>query len=146
MTTERKKWIGRRFGDIDPAILGNIEDLNELHWVDIVKEYQVKGKTLIYRMVPDIVKSAERIAEIFRNGAYEMVNNSEIDWHQHPEKIIEQVQGGDWNFYGCYLNEELIAVESMYTIRGDQTIEWVWGCVDPVYRGLGVWQNIGVYN
>lgn len=146
MSDQRKEWVGRRFGNIDERILGNAEDLSDMVWVDLVKSYRVKGRTLTYGMVPDIETSAERIAEIFRNGAYEMVNNSEIEWHQHPKQIIEKAQTGDWNFYGCYLEDELVAVESMYVIRGDRTIEWVWGCVDPIYRGMGVWQNIGIYS
>jgi hypothetical protein len=97
-------------------------------------------------MLEDIMPSAERVAEIFQNGAYEMINNSEIEWHQDPDRIIERVSGGDWQFYGCYHEATLIAVESFHIIRGDRTMEWVWGCVDPVYRGMGVWQNIGIYN
>jgi hypothetical protein len=146
MGIDRKKWVKRRFGNIDEAILGNVKDLEEMVWIDLVKSYPVEGRTLTYRMVREIETSADRIAEIFRNGAYEMINNSEIEWHQQPEQIIEKVRTGDWNFYGCFLEGSLIAVESMYFIRGDRTMEWVWGCVDPVYRGLGVWQNIGIYN
>jgi hypothetical protein len=146
MSHERKSWIRSRFGHIDESILGRVEDLKEIKWVDLVREYQVKGKILVYRMIGDIEKSAVRVAEIFINGAYEMVNNSEIEWHHRPEEIIKKVGTGNWNFYGCYLDGVLIAAESMKIIRGDQTIEWVWGCVDPVYRGMGVWRNIGVYN
>ena len=146
MSSERSTWVKRRFGHIDESVLGNVDDLRPIQWVDLVKEYKVKGRILTYRLVQDIESSAERIAEIFVNGAYEMINNSEIEWHHRPGEIIEKVRTGDWNFYGCYLEGELISAESMKIIRGDRTIEWVWGCVDPVYRGMGVWQNIGIYN
>ena len=143
--THRSKWIKQRFGNIDEAILGNTADLEDIVWVDLVKSYRVKGRVLIYGMIKDIRQSSERIAEIFRNGAYEMINNSEIEWHQNPEEIIKKVETGDWNFYGCFHNDKLIAAESMHIIRGDRIMEWVWGCVDPPYRGFGVWQHIGIY-
>jgi hypothetical protein len=97
-------------------------------------------------MINEMDGSADRLAAIFMNGAYEMINKSEIEWHHRPTEIIEKVQTGDWNFYGNYWEGKLIAAESMHIIRGDRIMEWVWGCVDPVYRGMGVWQNIGVYN
>jgi hypothetical protein len=146
MPEDRGRWKGTRFGNIDEAILGRMEDLQEITWVDLVKEYEVRGKTLTYRLVKDIEGSAERIAEIFHSGAYEMINNSDIEWHHHPDGIIQRVKTGDWNFYGCFLGPTMIAAESMHINRGDRVMEWVWGCVDPVYRGLGVWQHIGLYN
>lgn len=96
-------------------------------------------------MVKDIEKSAERIAEIYRNGIDEMVGNSEYEWHHDSEEIIKKAKTGDWNFYGCYLDRELISVVSLHIIRGQRAIQWVWGAVDPVYRGKGVWQQMGVY-
>jgi hypothetical protein len=145
MLEDRNKWIRQRFGNIDESVLGNIDELDEIAWPNLVETYEVKGKALTYRMISDIEQSAERIAEIFSNGAYEMIHNSEIEWHQQSDRIIEKVCTGNWNFYGCYLNGQLIAAESMYIIRGDRIMEWVWGCVDPVFRGSGVWRNIGEY-
>ena len=145
MLNQRSKWIKKRFGDIDEAVLGKVDDLEDMVWPDIVRSYEVRGNTLTYRLISDIETSAKRIAEIFSNGAYEMIHNSEIEWHHQPDEIIRKVKSGDWNFYGCYLDDELIAAESMSVIRGDLIMEWVWGCVDPVHRGRGVWQNIGVY-
>lgn len=145
MLEDRNKWIRQRFGNIDESVLGDVGELEDMVWPDLVETYEVKGESLTYRLVPEIEQSAERIAEIFSNGAYEMIHNSEIDWHHKAGKIIEKVRTGDWNFYGCYLNGQLIAAESMYIVRGDRIMEWVWGCVDPVYRGSGVWRKIGVY-
>ena len=142
---DRRQWIRSRFGHIDESILGRVMDLKDIQWVDLVMDYDVKGKRLTYRMIPNIEDCAERIAEIFRNGAYEMIHNSEIEWHHDAQEIIRKVRTGEWNFYGCYLGQTMIAAESLYIIRGDRTMEWVWGCVDPPYRGLGVWQNIGIY-
>lgn len=146
MSDKRKTLTQKRFGNIDESILGNIKDLKEITWPDITREYKVRNQTLIYRPVNNIEKWAKRIAEIFFNGAYEMINNSEIEWHQVSIEIIKRVNTGDWKFYGCFLDDLLIATESMRIIRGDSTIEWVWGCVDPPFRGMGVWQNIGIYN
>lgn len=146
MFESRHTWIRRRFGDLDEGILGNLADVGEIVWPDIVREYEVEGSLLTYRLISDIERSAERVAEIFRNGADEMVGNSEIDWHHHPETIIERVGSGDWNFYGCYAGEELIAAESMHAVRGDAMMEWVWGCVDPVHRGQGAMRNMGAFN
>ncbi len=146
MTENRRDWVGRRFGRIEETILGRMEDVKEIVWPDMVEHYEVDGNILTYRLMSDIEASAERIAEIYRRGAYEMIHNSEIEWHHDPEQIVMKVDTGDWNFYGCYLGGTLIAIESMYIARGDRTMEWVWGCVDPAYRGLGVWRNIGVYS
>jgi hypothetical protein len=146
MLEQKTQWIGTRFGDIDEKILGQIEKVSDISWPDLVKEYEVNGHTLRYQMVRDIEKSAERIAEIYRNGINEMVGNCEYEWHHNPEDIISKVRTGDWNFYGCYLEGKLIAVESMYIIRGQRALQWVWGCVDPIFRGKGVWRHIGEYN
>jgi hypothetical protein len=146
MFEHKTQWIGTRFGDIDENTLGQIQEVGDISWPDLVQEYEVNGHTLKYQMVRDIEKSAERIAEIYRNGVNEMVGNSEYEWHHDPEEIIRKAKNGDWNFYGCYLQERLISVESMHIIRGQKAMQWVWGCVDPIYRGKGVWQHIGQYN
>jgi hypothetical protein len=146
MLEEKTQWIGTRFGDIDEEILGQIKEVGDISWPDLVKEYEVNGHTLKYQMVRDIEKSAERIAEIYRNGINEMVGNSEYEWHHNPGEIIRKVRTGDWKFYGCYFEGKLISVESMHIIRGQKAMQWVWGCVDPIYRGKGVWRHIGQYN
>lgn len=127
MLKQRSSWIRRRFGAIDEGTLESLDEVGAISWPDIVRDYEVDGATLTYRLIADIERSAERIAEIFRNGADEMVGNSDIEWHQHPERIIEMVATGDWNFYGCYLEGELIMAESMRILRGDAMMEWVWG-------------------
>ena len=91
-------------------------------------------------MVKDIEKSAERIAEIYRNGLDEIIGNSEYEWHLVPDEIIKKVRTGDWNFYGCYFNGILILAESFHIIRGQRSIQLVWAVVDPIYRGKGTWQ------
>lgn len=145
MLEEKKQWIRRRFGDIDQEILGRIEEVNEMSWPDIEKEFEVNGNNLRFRMIGDLEGSAERVAEIYRNGIDEIVGNIEYEWHHDPLGIIEKVQTGDWNIYGCYFKEKLISVASLHIIRGQRTLQWVWGAVDPVYRGLGVWQKMGEY-
>jgi hypothetical protein len=146
LLSERNKWIKKRFGKMDEGVLGNVEDVVEITWPDIVREYEVKGNKLTYKLIKDIDASADRIAEIFNNGFYEMVHNTNKEWHLYSEKIVEKVGTGDYNFYGCYLGDELIAAESMAVHRGDRIMEWSSGCVDPVYRGNGVWRYIGLYN
>jgi len=94
----------------------------------------------------DVLKNSERIAEIYQNAIDEMIGNSEYEWHHNSEEIINHFKTGNWNFYGCFYENKLIAVESMFIIRGQRAIQWVWGCVDPIYRGYGVWQNFGKYN
>ena len=59
--------------------------------------------------------------------------------------IIEKARTGDWNIYGCYFKDELISVASLHIIRGQRNMQWVWGAVNPVYRGTGVWQKMGEY-
>ncbi len=78
MSEQRKQWIRTRFGDMDEKILGQIKEVRDISWPDLVKEYEIKGHTLKWQMVRDIEKSAERIAEIYRNGIDEMVGNSEF--------------------------------------------------------------------
>lgn len=146
MLKQRSSWIGRRFGAIDEKTLGSLGEVGVIAWPDIVREYRVGGDVMTYRLIEDIERSAERIAEIFRNGADEMVGNSDIEWHQHPGRIVEMVATGDWNFYGCYLEGELIMAESMRILRGDAMMEWVWGCTDPRHRGKGAMRNVGAYN
>lgn len=146
MLEQKTQWIGTRFGNIDEKILGQIKEVRDISWPDLVKEYEVNGHTLKYQMVRDIEESAERVADTYKNGINEMVGNSEYEWHHDPEEIKKKVRTGDWNFYGCYLDGKLIAVESMHIIRGQKAMQWVWGCVDPVYRGKGVWRHIGEYN
>ncbi len=146
MLEKRNKWIKKRFGTISENALNSIDTVSEIVWPDLVQKYEIQGNIFTYRMLADIEEHAERIAEIFKNGADEMVGNREIEWHHHPDDIVKKVKEGDWNFYGCYLDDELIAAESMHIIRGDRIMEWVWGCVDPVHRGKGAWRNLGRYN
>lgn len=145
MSEQRKQWIGRRFGNIDEKILGQINEVRDISWPDLVKEYEVKGNLLKYQMVGTIEESAEQIAGIYRNSVDEMVGNSDYEWHHNSEEIINRVRTGDWNFYGCYVEGRLIAVVSGRIFRGQRAIQWVWGAVDPVHRGKGVWQRIGDY-
>lgn len=141
----KKEWVETRFGDVDDKILGKIDEVKEIFWPNLEKEYLIKGRTLTYKMI-DLDKYADRVAEIYKKAIDEMIGNSEYEWHHDPKEIIKHQQTGDWNFYGCFLEDELIGVESMFIIRGQRTIQWVWGCVDPKYRGYGVWQNIGIFN
>lgn len=141
---ERKQWIRKRFGQIDDKILGQINDIEEISWPDIVKECTIKGNRLKWHMV-DVEKSANSIAEIYRNGLDELVGNSEYEWHHDPEEILNKVRTGDWNFYGCTYEGELISAVSMHIIRGQRGIQWVWGVVDPIYRGKGVWPLMAEY-
>ncbi len=142
---DRNKWIKQRFGEIDPSILGDIDATREIIWPSLEESFRVRDNLLTYRMIKNIEIHAHRIAEIYRNGAYEMIHNSDLEWHHDPDEIVAKVNTKDWNFYGCWIGETLIAVESLYILRGDLIMEWVWGCVDPIYRGKGVWQHIGIY-
>ncbi len=128
MLEPRNQWIKKRFGNIDEKILGNIEDVKKISWPDIVKEYEVKGNKQKWQMVRDIEESAERVAEIYRNGIDELVGNSEYDWHQSPEEIIKRIRTGDYNIYGCYLEDKLVSVVSMHIIQGQKAIQWMGGC------------------
>lgn len=145
MQEQKKEWIRQRFGNVDEKILGNINEVKEIVFPEMAEDHHVNGNTLHYQML-DVNKYASRIAEIYRNAIDEMIGNSEYEWHHSAENIVEKVKTGNWCFYGCFLNGELIAVESMFIIRGQRAIQWVWGCVDPVYRGSGVWQNFGRFN
>lgn len=145
MVDRKKEWIKSRFGNVDENVLGKIKQTKEISWPNLVKEYEVKGNKLRFQAIENIEESAERIAEIFRNAIDEMVGNSEYEWHHYPEEIIKRAKTGDWNFYGCYFDGKLISVTSMCINRGQRAMQWVWGCVDPIYRGKGVWKNIGEY-
>jgi len=143
MFEKRREWKRRRFGDM--KVTGKIEDVKEITWPDIVKEYAVSGKILIYHLVKDIEKSAKRIAEIFRNAADEMVGNSELEWHHDANEIISRVKTGEWGIYGCCVGNELASVSSLHAIRGQRAVQWVYGCVDPDYRRLGIWHHMSQY-
>ena len=141
----KKEWVETRFGEVEENILGNINDVKEIFWPNLEKEYQIKGRTLVYKMI-DLDKYSNRVAEIYRKAIDEMIGNSEYEWHHDSKEVVSHYETGDWNFYGCFLGDKLIGVESMFIIRGQRAIQWVWGCVDPAYRGYGVWQNIGMFN
>ncbi len=99
MIEEKKQWIRRRFGDINEKILGQIEEVDEISWPDVEQEFEVHGNYLTFRKIDDIEGSAERVAEIYRNGIDEMVGNIEYEWLHDPMGIIEKIRGGDWNIY-----------------------------------------------
>lgn len=145
MLEQRTQWVKTRFGNIDENILGQTKDVKDVTWPDITKEYEVKGNILKFQMIENVERSAERIAEIYRNSIDEMIGNSEYEWHHNPEEIVTKIRTGDWNFYGCYSQDKLISVVSMHIIRGQRAMQWVWGAVDPVYRGKGVWQKMSEY-
>lgn len=136
---------GKRFSDDKVAeILGAISDIPKMRFPDIEREYSPKGKTLKYKMIKDS-SYYERVAEIYRKSISEMCG-TENEWHHDPQQIEAYVQTGDWRFYGCYDNDKLIAVESMYVNRGQCSMQWVWGAVHPDHLGKGVWIHIGEFN
>jgi hypothetical protein len=135
MPKERTKWIKTRFGNINDNILGKIDEVKEIVWPDIVEEAEIKAGKLKFQLIRNIEESAERIAEIYVNGFDEMIGNEEKEWYHNPVEIIKKVQTGDWNFYGCYLNDQLICPVSMHIMRGNRIMHIGGGAVDPVYRG-----------
>lgn len=141
----RHQWNKRRFGNVDEEILGEINKVKDIKWPDYEEEHEEQGNKLRYKKIKDIKRSAKRVSEIFTNGIDEMVGNCEYEWHHKPDELIKKAQSGDWNFYGCYFDDKLISVESMYIIRGQRIMQWVWGCVDPAYRKMGVWKYMGKY-
>ncbi|MBS1643629.1 MAG: hypothetical protein JST36_01195 [Bacteroidetes bacterium] len=145
MLEQKNRWIKERFGNVNIDQLGNIRETKEIIWPNLIQEYEVAGRQLKYQML-DVHLHAPRIAEIYQNAIDEMVGNSEYEWHHDPKEIISHYNTGNWNFYGCFYENKLIAVESLFIIRGQRTVQWVWGCVDPVFRSYGVWHNIGKYN
>ena len=138
MLEERKKWIKTRFGGIDERVLGRITDVKEISWPELIEEYTVRDeKRLLFKLAGEEIEDlAERIAEIYRNGIDEMSGNSEYDWHHSPAAIIERCRGGDWNFIVCYYGDQIIMAGSLNIIRGHRTVQLVWACVDPVFRGI----------
>lgn len=141
---ERKKWVRKRFGNIPEEILGKIDEIEEITWPWLNMDYERKEGKFSWRSIGNIKNSAERIAEIYRNAIDEMAGNEEYEWHHDPEEIIKRVQSGDYNIYGCYWRGELILVVSAHIIQGQRAIHWIWGAVDPAYRGLGVWHELGL--
>ncbi|MBI5443165.1 MAG: hypothetical protein HY900_18355 [Deltaproteobacteria bacterium] len=142
----RRTWVRRRFGELGDTALGRREDLALIVWPELERSYEVRGSTFTYRRLTDIEARAERVAEIFRRGADEMVGNPEIEWHQDPRGLVERTRTGEWGLYGIFLGNELIGAESLHLIRGDAAIEWVWACVDPPYRGRGAVRRAGEFN
>jgi len=144
---EKKEWIKKRFGNIDNNILGEAKNCPEIIIDQDYREYHKSknGDILEYCIITDINKHASRIAEIYQNAVDEMVGNSSYEWHHDPKQIIDKVSGGDYFFVGCFMNEELIAVLSNYIVRGQRSIQIIWGAVDPVFRGNHVWGNFGPY-
>ncbi len=136
---------GTRFShDHLKGILGDVTAIQEIRFPDITRTYRPKGTVLTYRLIKNS-SEYERVAEIYRKSVSEMYG-SENEWHHDPAKIEERVNTNDWEFYGCYDKEELIAVESMYVNRGQRSMQWVWGAVHPDHRGKGVWVHIGEFN
>lgn len=143
---ERKHWKKQRFGNIDEKILVRIKDVDEIIWPDLTKEYQIEDNKFVLKLIPDIEESAERIAEIYQNAIDEIVGNSEYQWHHNPEEIRERVKSGDYNITGCYLDGILIGITSLHIIRGQRIMHWIWGAIDPAYRGKGIWPYVTEYN
>lgn len=143
---ERRNWVKTRFGEIAQETLGNLADLQEMVWPDVEMVFTINDNELRYGRIKDIEALAPRIAEIYQLGIDELIGNDVYEWHHDPEAIVENVKGGDWMFYGCYHGDELIGIESIHAIRGQRTMQCVWGCVDPAHRTKGVWARLGPFN
>ncbi len=142
---QRRKYKQRRFGNVPGDILGNLTQLNEIKFPDITKMFSPKGNRLIYFKINNIQDAAEKISEIYRNAIDEMAG-IHYGWHHDPNEIVKRVSEGNWAFYGVKdQHENLISVTSMYASMEMHYIQWVWGCVDPNFRGMGVWEYNGVY-
>ncbi|ROS00178.1 hypothetical protein EDC56_2815 [Sinobacterium caligoides] len=135
----------KRFGDVPSSCLGELKDVKEIQFPEVYKQYCVKGNDLVYKKIANVEEAAERIAYIYIHAIDEMVGNSDYEWHHDPASIIARYQTGDWAFYGIYLEGDLISVVSMFINRGQKYMQWVWGAVDPQYRGKGAWVHVGQY-
>ncbi len=145
MVVEKFPEYGKRFGhDVFSRTLGEISELPELKFPDIERVFSPKGNYLTYKKIKD-PSDYERVAEIYRRSISEMCG-TECEWHHDPGKIEEMVKTGEWEFYGCYDQEELIACESMYINRGQRSMQWVWGAGHPDHLGKNVWAHIGEFN
>jgi len=145
---QKKKWDGVRFGQLIHTHLGDLSSCvreEEMAWPDYYRTFvSTKGYTLLYKPV-DVENEAKRVAEIYRRGVDEMKGNSLYDWHLDANAIRQRVGTGEVAIWGTYEDGRLIAVNSTEFVRGQRAVHWIWGAVDPVHRGKGVWENIGLY-
>lgn len=146
--TERKLWSKKRFGEVPEDILGSSKELKPMVWPKLVETYPLKsGQTANMRMLENIEDYAPRVAEIYQKAIDEMVGNTDYEWHHDPKQIVEKVRAGDtYRIYGYFLDKELIGVGSLCMLKGQRAIQWVWGAVDPDYRGAGMWKPVAEYN
>ena len=142
---ERQQWLKSRFGNIDETILGEIRSPQEIYWPNLTKEYDLDEYKITFCLIEDITKWAARIAEIYTNGVDEMVGNCENEWHHQPYEIIERVKMGDWKFVGIFIDQTLIGALSLHIIRGQRSMQAVWGAIDPIHRGKKAWKYIGEF-
>ena len=140
----RRTLIKQRFGNIPETTLTKQQDMPEMKFIDINKSFEHKGNKITFSKI-NVNKHSERIAEIYRNAIDEMIGAKHYTWHHSAELIEKYVAGGDWAFYGFFSNGELVSVTSMFIHRSMYYIQWVWGCVDPKHRGLGLWKYIGEF-
>ena len=142
---ERQSSKGKRFGYIPNDVLTPLGSLAEINFPNLKKSYEVKGNKLLYKKINNINKYARRIAEIYRNGIDEQAGIKHYEFHHNSEQIKEHRKTGDWAFYGVFKDNTLISVMSMFINRSMHYIQWVWGAVDPEYRGNGVWKYLGIF-
>ena len=140
---ERQNLKGKRFGNIPKEILTPLNSLPKIYFPNLHQVHQVKGNDLAYKRINNYEEMAERIAEIYRNGIDEQAGIPHYEFHHDPKQIVERCNTGDWAFYGIFKEETLISVLSMFINRGMHYLQWVWGAVDPEYRGNGVWKHLG---
>lgn len=62
------------------------------------------GRLGEWRMVQRIEVHAERIAQLYREGIYELINHADYEWHTDPEEIIEKDREGIAKMYALFLD------------------------------------------
>lgn len=107
------------------------------------------GRDGEWRMVKDIEKYADRIAQLYREGVYEMQGQPDYEWHTRPSEIITKHQNGTAKIYAVFLDgdepDNIVQAISVTLIHGQRICWGIWSVVDPNMRGLGIMKYLGQF-
>lgn len=148
--SDRRQYKNKRFAIPDDAPFLRPQDKEPMVYPDVrLKVKTLDGREGEWRVVKDIERNAERIAQLYRAGIYEMINQPEYEWHIHPSEIIAKDQNGSAKIYAVFLEGDdphnIVQVLSTTLIQPQRICWGIWSTVDPDERGLGIMKYCGQF-
>ena len=146
--SDRRHYKDKRFAIPSDAPFLNQREEKSMVYPDVRLAVTTRdGQSGEWRVVKSIETYAERIAQLYREGIYEIIDHPEYEWHTKPSCVIEKDRNGTAKMYALFLEgdapQDIIQALSVSLLHSHRICWGLWTTVDPAVRGLGVMKYLG---